>query len=116
MEFDEYQARAESTDTTAGKADQKYILPLLGLAGEAATLLSAYKKHLRDGPAYTLYKEEVAEELGDTLWYLSTVAGKCLAGSRRLRRSIRRRRSPTRKDRASRPIRNNTCAISGSIR
>jgi hypothetical protein len=37
-------------------------------------LLSAYKKHLRDGPAYALYKEEVSEELGDTLWYLATVA------------------------------------------
>ncbi|HEV2261677.1 MAG TPA: nucleoside triphosphate pyrophosphohydrolase family protein [Candidatus Rubrimentiphilum sp.] len=50
------------------------MLPLLGLAGEAATLLTAYKKYLRDGDAYLLYKEEIAEELGDTLWYLSTLA------------------------------------------
>jgi len=43
---------------------------LLGLAGEAGTLLSEYKKHLRDGDAHQLHKERVAEELGDLLWYL----------------------------------------------
>lgn len=74
MQFDEYQAKAQATDTTIERPSQKHLLPLLGLAGEAATLLSAYKKHLRDGPVYSLYKEEVAEELGDTLWYLSTMA------------------------------------------
>jgi NTP pyrophosphatase (non-canonical NTP hydrolase) len=74
MTFEEYQREARSTDTTADHVKKRIIVPLLGLAGEAATLLSAYKKYLRDGTAYTLYKEEVAEELGDVLWYLSTVA------------------------------------------
>ncbi|WP_419854644.1 MazG nucleotide pyrophosphohydrolase domain-containing protein [Candidatus Poriferisodalis sp.] len=50
--------------------------PLLGLAGEVGTLLAAYKKRLRDGAAYELFKDNVAEELGDILWYLANAAEK----------------------------------------
>lgn len=74
MTLDEYQRQAQSTDTSISDEEKHIIVPLLGLSGEAATLLSAYKKRLRDGPAYAFYKEEVAEELGDVLWYLSTLA------------------------------------------
>lgn len=74
MTFEEYQRQAQFTDTSAAHVKKRIIIPLLGLAGEAATLLSAYKKYVRDGKAYTLYKDEVAEELGDVLWYLSTLA------------------------------------------
>jgi hypothetical protein len=49
---------------------------VLGLAGEAGTLATTLKKRLRDGDAYKLYKEHVAEELGDVLWYVSTIATK----------------------------------------
>jgi NTP pyrophosphatase (non-canonical NTP hydrolase) len=51
-------------------------VPLLGLAGEAGELLSEYKKYLRDGDAHRLFKDRIAEELGDLLWYISNVATK----------------------------------------
>lgn len=50
------------------------IVPLLGLAGESGTLLSEYKKYLRDGSGHENFAEEVREELGDLLWYIAIVA------------------------------------------
>jgi NTP pyrophosphatase (non-canonical NTP hydrolase) len=76
MTFDEYQLKAKDTDQVPGNGDQQKIVPLLGLAGEAGQLLSEYKKYLRDGDAHRLFKERVAEELGDLLWYITTVATK----------------------------------------
>lgn len=76
MEIREYQQRALETDQAPGDGERAIIIPLLGLAGEAGTLLSEYKKFLRDGEAHRLHKERVAEELGDLLWYLSDVASK----------------------------------------
>jgi NTP pyrophosphatase (non-canonical NTP hydrolase) len=52
------------------------LIPLLGLAGEAGTLASEYKKQLRDGPANVRFADHVGEELGDLLWYLANVADK----------------------------------------
>src|SRR3954470_11151311 len=49
-------------------------LALLGLAGETGAVLTAYKKQLRDGPADPEFRARMREELGDVLWYLSTVA------------------------------------------
>src|SRR5581483_9635196 len=80
MDLDEYQTRARLTDHTAGTtdwaADKQIVVALLGLAGEVGTLATAYKKLLRDGPGYELYRDNVREELGDILWYLSTVGDK----------------------------------------
>ena len=50
------------------------MIAVLGLAGEAGTLATTLKKRLRDEEAYKLYKDHVAEELGDLLWYISTIA------------------------------------------
>ena len=52
------------------------LVPLLGLAGEVGELLSEYKKRLRDEHSYGLFRDRIAEELGDLLWYLSNVATK----------------------------------------
>jgi NTP pyrophosphatase (non-canonical NTP hydrolase) len=80
MDFNEYQTKALKSDQVPahkyGEHIVEKIVPLLGLAGEAGELLSEYKKHLRDGPAHRLFKERVADELGDTLWYLSNIASK----------------------------------------
>jgi NTP pyrophosphatase (non-canonical NTP hydrolase) len=81
MDLDSYQREALKTDQVPIASDPAaaavgLIVPLLGLAGETGQLLSEYKKHLRDGPAYLLFKERVAEELGDLLWYVSNVASK----------------------------------------
>src|SRR5271169_2976691 len=79
MDMKKYQSEALRTDRvpkTSEDDENSLIVPLLGLAGETGQLLSEYKKHLRDGPAYLLFKERVAEELGDLLWYVSNVASK----------------------------------------
>jgi len=47
--------------------------PLLGLAGETGSLVSEYKKRLRDGQ-YSAFEQEVSEDLGDLLWYAATLA------------------------------------------
>lgn len=80
MDFDSYQNAALETDRVPagdGSDDEiALIVPMLGLAGETGQLLSEYKKHLRDGEAHRLFKERVAEELGDLLWYVANVASK----------------------------------------
>ena len=75
----EYQRRSQRTDHFPQPDDEggdPLLGPLLGLAGEVGTLLAAYKKRLRDGAAYELFKDNVAEELGDILWYLANAAEK----------------------------------------
>lgn len=76
MELSEYQSRAVLTDQAPQHEGEGLIIPLLGLAGEVGSLVSEYKKLLRDGPAHRLFKEQFAEELGDVLWYLADVATK----------------------------------------
>jgi NTP pyrophosphatase (non-canonical NTP hydrolase) len=76
MELNEYQAQADLTDKQPGTSEHSTIVPILGLAGEAGTLASEYKKFLRDGPSHKLFSQQVCEELGDILWYLSNVASK----------------------------------------
>jgi NTP pyrophosphatase (non-canonical NTP hydrolase) len=80
MDMTAYQREALKTDRVPASSgevgDTSLIVPLLGLAGEAGQLLSEYKKYLRDGEAHRLFKERVAEELGDLLWYISNVATK----------------------------------------
>lgn len=75
MTFDEYQSAAEKTDKTFGTGhDDDLLVPLLGLSGEVGSLLTLYKKWLRDGDSYQVVEERIAEELGDILWYVSAVA------------------------------------------
>lgn len=76
MNFSEYQQRAVLTDRHPGSESVAMEIPLFGLAGEVGTLLSKYKKYLRDGDAHQLFRDEVTEELGDILWYLSNAATK----------------------------------------
>lgn len=76
MDIRRYQLQAAITDQVPGKDDESLMVPLLGLAGETGSLLTEYKKHLRDGDAYRLFKEKIIEELGDILWYVSNIATK----------------------------------------
>jgi NTP pyrophosphatase (non-canonical NTP hydrolase) len=73
MDLGEYQRRAQRTDQMA-PGDR--IVPLLGMGGEVGSLLAEYKKWLRDGEAHALFPEQIAEELGDILWYLANAATK----------------------------------------
>ncbi len=76
MDFHQYQLKAKETDQVPGQDEKSIIVPLLGLAGEAGSLLTEYKKHLRDGEAYRIFKERISEELGDILWYVANIATK----------------------------------------
>ncbi|QGG41312.1 nucleoside triphosphate pyrophosphohydrolase family protein [Aeromicrobium yanjiei] len=76
MNFDEYQLAAQGTDQRGGNDIQDVTVHLLGLAGEAGSVASVYKKRLRDGTAFETWNAQAAEELGDLLWYLATVASK----------------------------------------
>lgn len=75
MEFGRYQEEAKKTiQDYIKKKDANQIVPFLGLIGEAGSVITELKKNLRDGDAYTNYKTKLKEELGDVLWYVSTIA------------------------------------------
>lgn len=81
MDLSEYQRLAQRTDRVPVTGDDDTdrvarLIPLLGLAGEVGTLLTGYKKFLRDGDAYELFVDNVGEEVGDLLWYLANVTEK----------------------------------------
>src|SRR4051812_7107396 len=76
MELSDYQRDAQATDQLPTGDENDLIVPLLGMAGEVGSLLVEFKKHLRDGQAHTLFPEQMAEELGDVLWYLANTATK----------------------------------------
>ncbi len=71
-----YQRLASLTDEDAKDGVDPLALgvPMLGLAGEAGTLLVAQKKQFRDKQGEPPNPDFVAVELGDVLWYASTVA------------------------------------------
>jgi NTP pyrophosphatase (non-canonical NTP hydrolase) len=76
MDLRTYQERAKKTDRNPGRDEQSQMIPLAGLASETGELLGEYKKYLRDGESHRLFKERLAEEVGDLLWYVANVATK----------------------------------------
>jgi NTP pyrophosphatase (non-canonical NTP hydrolase) len=69
-----YQELAKETDKKADSDNDGLVIALMGLVGEAGSLLTEYKKRLRDGEAHQGFTSQVEEELGDLLWYVSTIA------------------------------------------
>lgn len=66
----EYMDGVQSTDRF--RADE--IQPIvLGLFGEVGSVMSAVKKHKREGAAFPEFKDSVEEEFGDALWYLAAL-------------------------------------------
>ncbi|WP_239655297.1 nucleoside triphosphate pyrophosphohydrolase family protein [Mycobacterium riyadhense] len=80
MEFGEYQDKVADTDqhnsVDPDDHERDVLMHLLGLEGEAGSVATVYKKHMRDGKAYEGWRFEMREELGDCLWYLATLANK----------------------------------------
>lgn len=81
MDLNAFQKAALETDNTdrhyeAEDGRKDVVVAILGVAGELGTLATAYKKFLRDGPAYEPYRDNVREELGDLLWYVAVLANK----------------------------------------
>ena len=73
--FDLYQDAAEATAVYPDKGDNLYY-PALGLAGEAGEVCEKIKKIMRDQKGHFTEEnvEEISKELGDVLWYISTIA------------------------------------------
>ena len=76
MDLRKYQEMAGKTDLHPGTDEEARMIPLAGLASETGELLGEYKKYLRDGNSHRLFKQRLAEEVGDLLWYLANVATK----------------------------------------
>src|SRR5258708_1017978 len=76
LTFRDYQKQAILTNRVQGEDLWSIIVPLLGLAGEAGSLLAEYKKWMREGDRYRPFTDQVAEEIGDILWYLANIADK----------------------------------------
>jgi len=74
LSVSQYQELARATDRTVGRGAGSLDFPLLGLFGEIGSLLSELKKKQRDTVSYFGYEESVVEELGDVLWYFSSLA------------------------------------------
>jgi len=72
MTAESYALEAKRTDQHSQDSSLAFVL--LGLFGEVGSLLSEVKKKQRDTASRIGYAEAVAEEFGDVLWYLSTVA------------------------------------------
>jgi NTP pyrophosphatase (non-canonical NTP hydrolase) len=75
--LDEYQRRAAATDAREIAKNPELAVLLLGLAGETGSLLTLYKKQLRDGDAFQVAEQRLSEEMGDILWYLAAIARRC---------------------------------------
>jgi NTP pyrophosphatase (non-canonical NTP hydrolase) len=69
--LDDYQAEAMRTRGDL-EPPGAYALAALGLCGEAGELAEKIKKHLFHG--HDLPWQQVAEELGDILWYMAFTA------------------------------------------
>lgn len=72
MKLDDYQQEAIKTDRTSDA--KQALVPLTGLIGEIGSLISEFKKLIRDNPSSNLFTEQLVEELGDTIWYIATLA------------------------------------------
>ncbi len=75
MEFKEYQEKAKET-AIYPKTNPPWIYPLLGLGGESGEIFEKLKKVIRDesGEISDEKLELLKKELGDVLWYLSTLS------------------------------------------
>jgi len=75
MNFSTYQEKAKETiQKNASEDKHSEIVPFLGIIGEIGSVVTQLKIKFRDGEAYVAFKIKLAEELGDVLWYLSTIA------------------------------------------
>jgi NTP pyrophosphatase (non-canonical NTP hydrolase) len=74
MDLADYQKQAIATFRHTDDRERATLIALLGLAGESGTLLSEYKKFLRDGVAHRRYQARIIEDLGDVLWYTAAIA------------------------------------------
>ena len=75
MKVRDYVNQAHQTDWLPSDSLKQDINPRLGLAGEIGFLLTVLKKEVRDNrPTAAATRAAVKDELGDIIWYATTVA------------------------------------------
>ena len=72
IEFQQYQRLAYRTTKQNKPNDVQICDYSMGLAGEVGELVNIIKKGLFHG--HIISDQEIAEELGDCLWYIATLA------------------------------------------
>ncbi|MEN8174102.1 MAG: nucleoside triphosphate pyrophosphohydrolase family protein [Chloroflexota bacterium] len=72
LTLDQYQELASRTAGAGGDGQRRMIIAALGLAGEAGEFANLVKKLTAHG--HEIPSEELADELGDVLWYLAEAA------------------------------------------
>lgn len=74
MDFSQYEV--EASRTAVYPQDQGVYYTALGLAGEAGEVANKVKKIMRDDEGLLSHEraEQIAQELGGVLWYLSECA------------------------------------------
>jgi NTP pyrophosphatase (non-canonical NTP hydrolase) len=75
LNMDEYQKLAERTSGAGKNGERRMIIAALGLAGESGEFANMVKKLTAHG--HNIPVEDLADELGDVLWYLSEAATAC---------------------------------------
>lgn len=75
MNLNHYQSLAGLTSGAGGDGERRLIIAALGMAGEAGEFANLVKKLTAHGHDVPL--EELADELGDVLWYLAEAASAC---------------------------------------
>jgi NTP pyrophosphatase (non-canonical NTP hydrolase) len=75
INMNQYQVLAARTSGAGKEGERRQIVAALGLAGEAGEFANKIKKMVAHGHAIT--PDELAEELGDVLWYLAEAATAC---------------------------------------
>ena len=75
MEFNEYQNRSRKTALYPNAGDN-VLYPTLGLCGESGEVADKIKKIIRDhdGIITREKRDDIAQELGDVLWYIAQLA------------------------------------------
>lgn len=75
MNFNEYQEKAFET-ALYPKIGSNIYYPTMGLSGEAGEIANKVKKVMRDrgGRLTDAIREDLAQEIGDCLWYLSALS------------------------------------------
>ncbi len=75
MNMNEYQELANKTSGAGQDGERRKIIAALGLAGEAGEFANMIKKLTAHG--HDIPVEELAEELGDVMWYVAEAATAC---------------------------------------
>lgn len=76
MDLNDFQRKANRTDQRPGRDEGALLFPVIGLSSEIGSLVRHVKKRLRDQDAYELFSDEMADELGDVLWYVANLSEK----------------------------------------